>query len=74
MKKYLPDVFLLTLGLVVMAFIMYFMAHSDGVFFMLGILALAVVWISWCRHLLRLAFKSLGIDPDDEDDLPSFPG
>jgi ABC-type antimicrobial peptide transport system permease subunit len=73
-KKYLPDILLLALGLLVMALLVYVIAASDGWVCLLGILALAVVWIGWYRHLLNLAFRSLGVDPDDEDDLPSFPG
>ena len=73
-KKYLPDFFLLTFGLIVMAFLIYVIAAGRGWISLLGILALAVVWVSWYRHFLRLAFRSLGINPDDEDDLPTFPG
>jgi hypothetical protein len=73
-KKNLPDILLLAAGLLVMALLMYVIAASQGWISLLGILALAAVWISWYRHLLRLAFRSLGVDPDDEDDLPSFPG
>jgi hypothetical protein len=73
-KKYLPDFVLLALGFLVMALLIYIIAASQGWISLLGILSLAVVWISWYRHLLRMAFRSLGIDPDDEDDLPSFPG
>jgi len=73
-RKYLPDVFLLTVGLLVMALLIYLTALSYGWVSLLCILALAVVWITWYRHLIKLAFRSLGVDPDDEDDLPSFPG
>jgi hypothetical protein len=73
-KKYLPDFFLLTFGLIVMAFLVYVIAVSRDWVSLVGILALAAVWVGWYRHLLRLMFGSLGIDPDDEDDLPSFPG
>ena len=74
MKKYLPDFVLLTVGLLVMAVLIYVIAQSHGFITLLGILALALVWISWYRHLLGMAFRSLGVDPDDEDDLPTFPG
>ena len=74
MRKNLPDIFLLTVGLLVMALLMYFIALSHGWVTLLCILALAVVWITWYRHLVNLAFRNLGVDPDDEDDLPSFPG
>lgn len=75
MKKYLPDFFMLTIGLLVMALLLYLIALTLGGWLsLLGILALAVVWIGWYKHLLRLSFQSLGVDPDDEDDLPSFPG
>ena len=74
MKKYLPDLLLLAFGLLVMALLIYLIASSHGWFSFLCILALAVVWIGWYRHLLNMALKSLGVDPDDEDDLPSFPG
>ena len=75
MRKYLPDFFLLALGLLVMAMLIYLIALTQGGWLsLLGILALAVVWIGWYRHLIRLALQSLGVDPDDEDDLPSFPG
>jgi len=74
-KKYLPDIFMLTIGLLVMALLICLIALShEGWLSLLGILALLVVWIGWYRHLLRLALRSLGVDPDDEDDLPSFPG
>ena len=74
MRKNLPDIFLLTVGLLVMALLMYLIALSHGWVALLCILALAVVWITWYRHLVNLAFRNLGVDPDDEDDLPSFPG
>jgi len=73
-RKNLPDIFLLTVGLLVMALLMYLIALSHGWVTLLCILALAVVWITWYRHLVNLAFRNLGVDPDDEDDLPSFPG
>jgi hypothetical protein len=73
-RKYLLDFFLLAIGLLVIALLIYLIALSQGWVCFLGILALAVVWISWYRHLLNLAFRSLGVDPDDEDDLPYFPG
>jgi hypothetical protein len=73
-KKYLPDFFLLTFGLIVMAFLIYVIAASHGWIPLLGMAALAVVWFSWQRHLIRLALNSLGVDPDDDDDLPTFPG
>jgi hypothetical protein len=73
-KKYLPDFFLLAFGLLVMATLMYVIAASHGWISLLGILSLAAVWVGWYRHLLRLAFRTRGIDPDDEDDLPTFPG
>ena len=66
---------MLTIGLMVMALLIYLIALTqEGWLSLLGILALAVVWIGWYRHLIRLALQSLGVDPDDEDDLPSFPG
>jgi hypothetical protein len=74
MKKYLPDFFLLGVGLLVMALLIYLIALSQGWVSLACILALAVVWIGWYRHLLNMALKSLDVDPDDEDDLPSFPG
>ena len=74
MKKYLSDALLLIIGLLVMALLIYLIASSQGWVTLVCILALAVVWISWYRHLLNLALKSLAVDPDDEDDLPSFPG
>jgi hypothetical protein len=74
MRKYLLDFILLGLGLLVMALLIYVIAASQGWVCLLGILALAVVWISWYRHLCRLALESLGVGPDDEDDLPTFPG
>ena len=73
-KKYLPDFLLLAFGLCVMGLLIYIIAAVQGWVSLLGIVALAAVWVSWYRHLLRLAFRSLGIDPDDEDDLPTFPG
>ena len=65
---------MLTVGLLVMALLMYLIALSHGWISLLCILALAVVWITWYRHVVNLAFRNLGVDPDDEDDLPSFPG
>lgn len=72
----MPDVFMLAVGLLVMALLLYLIALTLGGWLsLLGILGLAVVWIGWYRHVVRLAFQSLGVDPDDEDDdLPSFPG
>ena len=74
MKKYLPDFLLLTIGLLVMALLIYVIGQSQGWVPPLGILALAVVWITWYRHLITMALRSLGAGPDDDDDLPSFPG
>mgnify|MGYP005843460631 CR=1 FL=1 len=74
MRKYLLDFFLLAIGLLVIALLILLIALSEGWVRLLGILALAVVWMSWYRHLLNMAFRSLGVDPDDEDDLPFFPG
>lgn len=73
-KKYLSDFLLLALGLLVMGLLLYVIAQSQGWITLVGIIALAVVWISWYRHLLNIAYRNLGVDPDDEDDLPSFPG
>jgi hypothetical protein len=73
-REYLRDVFLLTVGLLVMAQLIYLIALSQGWGCFLGILALAMVWISDYRHLLNLAFKNPGVEPDDEENLPSFPG
>jgi hypothetical protein len=72
--KNLPDFILLAAGLLVMTLLIYVIAASQGWISLLGILALAVVWITWYQHLLRMALRSLGVDPDDEDDLPFFPG
>lgn len=74
MKKYLPELFLLTVGLFVMALLIYLIALSQGWVSLVCILALGLVWISWYRHLLNLALKSLNVDAEDEDDLPFFPG
>jgi hypothetical protein len=73
-KKYLPELFLLTVGLFVMALLIYLIALSQGWVSLVCILALGLVWISWYRHLLNLALKSLNVDAEDEDDLPFFPG
>jgi hypothetical protein len=73
-KRYLSDFLLLAAGLLVMALLIYVIAASRGWIALSGILALTVVWISWYRHLCRLVLNSLGVDPDDEDDLPTFPG
>jgi hypothetical protein len=73
-KKYLPDFFLLTFGLIVMAFLIYVIDASRNWICPLGILALATVCVTWYRHIIRLAFRSPGIDSDDEDDLPTFSG
>jgi len=74
MKKYLPDFLFLAAGLLVMGLLIYIIAASQGWVCLLGIAALAAVWVSWYRHLLRLAFRNLAVGPDDEDDLPTFPG
>ena len=50
------------------------LARGQGWVPPLGILALAVVCITWHRHLITMALRSLGAGPDDDDDLPSFPG
>jgi hypothetical protein len=70
----MKNLLFLGLGLLVMALLIYVIAASQGWVCLLGILALAVVWVSWYRYLCRLALESLGVDPDDEDDLPTFPG
>ncbi len=74
MKKHLPDLVLLTVGLPVMALLIYVIGQGRGWVPPLGILALAVVWITWYRHLVAMALRSLVNDPDDDDDLPTFPG
>lgn len=73
-QKYLPDLLLLLLGLGVMALLLYLIASSNGFLALLGIIGLAVVWCGFHRHLIRMLYRQLGVEPEDEDDLPSFPG
>lgn len=74
MRRYLSDLLLLTVGLLVMALLIYLGARSQGWVALLCFLALALVWTGWYQQLLRLARKILGADPDDSDDQPFFPG
>ncbi|OPX21034.1 MAG: hypothetical protein BZ151_00930 [Desulfobacca sp. 4484_104] len=74
MRKYLPDVIILVVGLGVMVLLLYLGALSEGWVALVCFLAVAVVYHGWYQHLLRLARRSWGGDEDEFDDQPPFPG
>jgi hypothetical protein len=74
MKSYLPAVLTLILGLVVMAGLLYLGAMSRNWVALACYLAVAVVYYGWYRQLLQLARRVLGINEDEDDDQPFFPG
>lgn len=73
MKFYLREGFIILMGLAVMALLLYLGALSESWLAVLCFLGVAVVFHSWYRHLLSLARRHLGCDPDD-DEQPPFPG
>ena len=72
MKVYLPEIFLVIVGLPVMALLLYLGAASQGWVALLCFLAAAVVYHSWHRQLLILGQKILGKDLDLDGG--NFPG
>ena len=72
MKKYLPEIVLLVLGLAVIVLLLYLAAMSEGWVMLLCILGTAVVYTGWHRILLNLGWRLAGKNPDDFDF--HFPG
>ncbi len=70
--KYLPDIILLVVGLLVMAFLLILGAMSEGWVALACFLGVAVVHFGWWGTLLNLAWRHAGKDPDDFDF--HFPG
>jgi glycerol uptake facilitator-like aquaporin len=70
--KYLPDLILLVVGLLVMALLLILGALSEGWVALACFLGVAVVHFGWWRTLLNLVWRHAGKDPDDFD-FP-FPG
>ena len=73
LRENLPDLLLVLLGLPVMALLLYLGAMAHGWVAITCFLAVAVVYHTWYRVLLRLARRVAG-GPDDDDDQPFFPG
>ncbi|MEW6387836.1 MAG: hypothetical protein AB1491_10020 [Thermodesulfobacteriota bacterium] len=64
MKSYLPDIFLLIVGVLVMVLLLYLGAVSEGWVALLCFLATAVVYHTWQVQLIRMGQKALGKDID----------
>jgi hypothetical protein len=74
MKSYLPAVLTLVLGVLVMAGLLLLGAMSQNWVAPVCFLAVAVVYYGWYRLLLHLARRVLGVEEDEDDDRPFFPG
>jgi glycerol uptake facilitator-like aquaporin len=70
--KYLPDIILLVVGLLVMALLLILGAMSEGWVAPACFLGVAVVYFGWHRTLVNLGWRAAGKDPDDFDF--HFPG
>ena len=70
--KYLPDLILLVVGLLVMAFRLILGALSDGWVALACFLGVAGGVFGWWRTLVNLMWRHAGKDPDDFDF--HFPG
>jgi glycerol uptake facilitator-like aquaporin len=67
MMKYLPDIALLVLGLLVMALLLWLGAMSENWVALACFLGVAVVYFGWHRTLVNLMWRTAGKDPDDFD-------
>lgn len=65
--KYLPEILVLLVGLLVMGVLVYLIAASEGPVQLLAIIGLAVVYTGWQGILLRWGWRVAGKDPDDLD-------
>jgi glycerol uptake facilitator-like aquaporin len=65
--KYLPDIALLVVGLLVMAFLLWLGAMSENWVALACFLGVAVVYFGWHRTLVNLMWRTAGKDPDDFD-------
>jgi glycerol uptake facilitator-like aquaporin len=65
--KYLPDIILLVVGLVVMVILLYLGAMSENWVAPACFLAVAVVYFGWHRTLVNLMWRTAGKNPDDFD-------
>ncbi|MGB8992618.1 MAG: hypothetical protein WCD80_11245 [Desulfobaccales bacterium] len=70
--KYLPDIILLVVGLLVMAFLLILGALSEGWVALACFLGVAVVHFGWWGTLLKVGWRLAGKNPDDFDF--HFPG
>jgi glycerol uptake facilitator-like aquaporin len=67
MMKYLPDIALLVLGLLVMALLLWLGAMSENWVALACFLGVAVVYFGWHRTLVNLMWRTAGKDSDDFD-------
>lgn len=74
MKIYVREWLIIVAGLLVMAFLLLLGALSEGWVALLCFLAVAVVYHTWYHHLLSMVRRSMGVDPDIDEDEPYFPG
>jgi glycerol uptake facilitator-like aquaporin len=65
--KYLPDIILLVVGLLVMVLLLYLGALSENWVAPACFLGVAVVYFGWHRTLVNLMWRMAGKDPDDFD-------
>jgi glycerol uptake facilitator-like aquaporin len=65
--KYLPDIILLVVGLVVMVLLLWLGAMSENWVALACFLGVAVVYFGWHRTLVNLMWRTAGKDPDDFD-------
>jgi glycerol uptake facilitator-like aquaporin len=67
MMKYLPDIILLVVGLLLMVFLLLLGAMSENWVTPVCFLGVAVVYFGWHRTLVNLMWHTAGKDPDDYD-------
>lgn len=77
-KGYAADFILLTLGVLVMALLLFLGALSEGWVALLCFLGAAVVYHTWFRHLVRFVARTADLEVefdryDDNDDQDIFP-
>jgi hypothetical protein len=72
MKAYLSEAIALVVGILIVAFLLYLGALSEGWVALLCYLGAAVVYTGWWRTLLNLGWRLARRDPDDFDF--HFPG
>ncbi len=77
MKSHVPDIVILVLGVLVMVLLLLLGALSRNWVALLCFLAVAVVYHTWFRHLIRFIERTSGIetemDEEDDDNQDIFP-